>query len=113
MLGMPSISSRAIPMTPRSRSCLLYTSCRLISISGLESIEALKGGGIDLLRDHADDVPAEFVYWINDAYRRGYVDYNADDVVRTEIYDALQTAFQTYDPVSYTHLERGRAHRTP
>ena len=47
-------------------------------------IEALKGGGIDLLRDHADDVPAEFVYWINDAYRRGYVDYNADDVVRTE-----------------------------
>ena len=91
----------------RSHFELAEAWCRLISISGLESIEALKGGGIDLLRDHADDVPAEFVYWINDAYRRGYVDYNADDVVRTEIYDALQTAFQTYDlvisPVTACH----------
>ncbi|MDJ1650703.1 MULTISPECIES: amidase [Gordonibacter] len=91
----------------RSHFELAEAWCRLISISGMESVEALKNSGIDLLKDHADDLPSEFVYWINDTYRRNYVDYNADDVVRTEIYDALQTAFQTYDliisPVTACH----------
>lgn len=91
----------------RSHFELAEAWCRLISISGMESVEAIKAGGIDLLKDHVEDLPAEFVYWINDTYRRGYVDYNNDDMIRTEIYDALQTAFQTYDlivsPVTACH----------
>lgn len=92
---------------PRSHFELAEAWCRLISISGLETVEALKEGGIDLLKDHAEDLPAEFIYWINDTYRRGYVDYNRDDSIRTEILDALQGAFQTYDlivsPVTACH----------
>ena len=81
----------------RSHFELAEAWCRLISISGMESVEALKEGGIDLLKDHADDLPAEFIYWINDAYRRGYVDYNRDHVIRTEVFDALAKAFASYD----------------
>lgn len=81
----------------RSHFELAEAWCRLISISGMESVEALKAGGIDLLKDHAGDLPMEFVYWVNDAYRRGYADYNRDDVIRTEIFDALASAFVSYD----------------
>lgn len=100
---------------PRSHFELAEAWCRLISISGMESVEALKAKGIDLLKNHSCDVPPEFVYWINDTYQRGYTDYNRDDVIRTEIYDVLQTAFQAYDliisPVTACHPVRNDPNR--
>lgn len=72
--------------------------CRLISILGMESIEGVKvTAGIDLLKDHPDDLNDELIYWIEDTYRRGYVDYCRDDAMRTVVYDAMQTVFQSYD----------------
>ncbi|MEG0990943.1 amidase [Gordonibacter sp.] len=81
----------------RSHFELAEAWCRLISISGMEAVEAVKESGIDLLKDHADDLPTDFVYWINDTYRRGYRDYNRDDIIRTEIFDAMTAAFGSYD----------------
>lgn len=71
--------------------------CRLISINGMEAIHALKNEGIDLMKDYQDQLNPELIYWINDTYRRGYVDFNNDFVIRTECFDALQTKFQDYD----------------
>ncbi|MEG0375898.1 MAG: amidase family protein, partial [Raoultibacter sp.] len=71
--------------------------CRLVSITGMEAIEGFKAGGIDLLKDYSEDLSPELIYWINDTYRRDYLDYNHDDTIRTEVFDAMQTAFESYD----------------
>ena len=82
--------------------------CRMISISGgLEMVEGFKEQGIDLLKDHRDDMAPELIYWIEEVYKEGYLDYMRDDILRTEVYDALQNAFETYDiilsPVNACH----------
>lgn len=81
----------------RSQFELAEAWCRLISISGMESVEALKEQGIDLLKDYPEELSPEFIYWINDTYRRGYVDFNNDFVIRSEVFDELQKKFQNYD----------------
>lgn len=72
--------------------------CRMITISGgLGTVEEFKMMGTDLLRDHADDLPDEFIHWVEDSYKRGYVDFHNDEMLRTEVFDQIQGAFQTYD----------------
>lgn len=82
--------------------------CRLISIGGgIDSFEDFKAIGYDLLKDYAQDLPNELIYWINDAYSRSYVDFFRDQTIRTQVYDEIQKAFQTYDyivsPVTACH----------
>ncbi len=82
----------------RSAKELADSWCRMITISGgLGTVEEFKEQGIDLLRDHADDLPEEFIYWVEDAYKRNYVDFHNEEVIRTEVFDELQTAFLDYD----------------
>ncbi|MBQ9931453.1 MAG: amidase [Firmicutes bacterium] len=82
----------------RSQFELAEAWCRLISISGgLEMMEDFKAAGIDLMKDHPDSLNPELMYWINDAYQRHYVDYYADEVIRTEIWDMMQSTFLDYD----------------
>ena len=82
----------------RSAFELAESWCRMITISGgLGSVEEIKAMGIDLLRDHADDLPDEFIWWVEDSYKRGYVDFHDDEVIRTEVFDQIQGAFQDYD----------------
>ena len=71
--------------------------CRLISISGMQSFEQLKAQGINLLKDHHDDLPDELVDWTRKLYQLDYVDYYYDSIMRTEIYDGLQTVLSDYD----------------
>ena len=71
--------------------------CRLISISGMQSFEQLKAQGINLLKDHLDDLPDELVDWTRKLYQLDYVDYYYDSIMRTEIYDGLQTVLSDYD----------------
>ncbi|MBE6031744.1 MAG: amidase [Clostridiales bacterium] len=93
--------------------------CRLISISGgMESLDDIKREtGIDIMKDHRGDIAPEMIYWIEDACKRNYRDYCADDVIRTEIFDALQTVFQTYDlilsPVTACHPVKNNPGRGP
>lgn len=71
--------------------------------------------GIDLLRDHADDLPDEFIWWVEDSYKRGYVDFHDDEVIRTEVFDQIQGAFQDYDlivsPTTACHPVKNDANR--
>ncbi len=71
--------------------------CRMILPANIDSIEALKPQGIDLLADHRDDLPPEYLRWIEHGYRLSVLDIARDQQIRTEVFDALQSLFDRYD----------------
>src|SRR3954447_26700245 len=71
--------------------------CRLIMPINVAGIEGLKAGGIDLLRDHPDDLPTEYREWLERGCRLTALDIANDQAMRTEIFDAIQGVFDRYD----------------
>ena len=71
--------------------------CRLIMPLNVQTFEILKRGGLDLLKDHRDDFPPEYLRWIDAGYRMSALDFFQDQEVRTEIYDAIQGVLNRYD----------------
>lgn len=71
--------------------------CRLILPLNVAAFEDFKGFGVDLLKDHRDDLPPEYVAWVEEGYRMSVVDMARDDQMRTEVYDAVQGVFADYD----------------
>ena len=57
--------------------------CRLIMPLNVQTFEILKGGGLDLLKDHRDDFPPEYLRWIDAGYRMSALDFFQDQEVRT------------------------------
>lgn len=70
---------------------------RIIMSVNVGGIETLKGGGLDLLADHREDLPPEYLRWLEEGYRMGHREIVADQIVRTEIFDALAGVFASYD----------------
>lgn len=71
--------------------------CRQIMGSSLTTFEFFKRNGIDLLRDHRDDLPPEYLRWVDVGYGMSLLDFLKDQETRTEIYDAIQGVLNTYD----------------
>lgn len=71
--------------------------CRLIMPVGLSVFENFKDQGIDLLTDHRDDLPPEFLAWADRCVNMTVREFFADQEVRTEIFDAIQGIFAEYD----------------
>ncbi|QQK76515.1 amidase [Salicibibacter cibarius] len=71
--------------------------CRLMIISNIEAFEEYKKGGIDLLGDHRDDLPPEYVSWLEKGYNMDIHDIIKDQRIRTELYDAIENIFEKYD----------------
>jgi len=73
---------------------------RLMMPLNMGTIEAVKAGGLDLLADHRGDFPPEYLHWI-ESYGQTMTaaDLRRDQTMRSEIYDAFQAAFATYDLV--------------
>jgi amidase/aspartyl-tRNA(Asn)/glutamyl-tRNA(Gln) amidotransferase subunit A len=71
--------------------------CRLIIALNLTTLENFKRGGLDLMRDHADDFPPEYRAWVERGYRMSLLDFLKDQEVQTEIYDAIQGVLNRYD----------------
>jgi amidase len=71
--------------------------CRLIIPLSVGAFEGFKAGGIDILKDHRDDLPPEYLRWVEEGYRLTVLDLIRDDVMRTEVYDAVQNVFANYD----------------
>ena len=71
--------------------------CRLITPIGVVTLENFKRQGIDLLKDHREDLPLEYLEWVDKGYKMSALDFYRDQEVRTEIYDALQGVFANYD----------------
>jgi amidase len=70
---------------------------RLIMPLNIAVLEGLKAGGLDLMRDHPEDLPPEYRRWIEIGYGLSAMDVWADQVIRTEIYDAIEAVLQNHD----------------
>ena len=58
---------------------------------------AFEAQGIDLLGAFRDQLPSEFAAIIERGRAMGAVQYKLLDALRTEVYDAVQTVFETHD----------------
>ena len=63
----------------------------------LGAFAAVKAGGLDLLKDHRDDFPPEYLRWIEIGETMSAADLMSDQAIRSEVYDALQGVFATHD----------------
>jgi amidase len=70
---------------------------RLMMPLNLGTFAAMKQYGTDLLRDHRDDFPPEYLRWIDVGQKMTLTDLVHDQWVRSEVYDALQSVFAKYD----------------
>ena len=71
--------------------------CRLIIPINLQAFEGFKAAGIDVVGDHADDLPPEYRHWLDVGYGMTALDFVRDQELRTEVYDAIQGVFADYD----------------
>ncbi len=70
---------------------------RLMMPLNLGTFETMKSFGLDLLKDHARDFPPEYLQWIEIGQKMTITDLLRDQGIRSEVYDAVQGAFGTYD----------------
>ena len=70
---------------------------RMIMPLNISGLEGLKAGGIDLMHDHPEDLPPEYRHWIEVGYGLSAMDVWNDMVMRTEVYDAIESVLQRYD----------------
>jgi amidase len=71
--------------------------CRLIMPINVETFENFKRDGMDLLGEHREDFPPEYLRWIDEGYRLSALDLSRDQQTRAEIYDAIQRVLDDYD----------------
>jgi amidase/aspartyl-tRNA(Asn)/glutamyl-tRNA(Gln) amidotransferase subunit A len=70
---------------------------RLMMPLNISGLEGLKAGGVDLMRDHPEDLPPEYRRWIEIGYGLSAMDVWNDQIIRTEVYDAIEGVLQNYD----------------
>jgi amidase len=71
--------------------------CRLIIPINIATFENFKRQGIDLLADHRDDFPPEYLRWIDEGYELRTAELMRDEELRSEIYDAIQNALADHE----------------
>jgi len=71
--------------------------CRFIAPHQVAAIEGFKREGIDLLRDHRDDFPPEFLHWDDIGRSLTATQYLSDQEVRSEVFDALRAVLDRCD----------------
>jgi amidase/aspartyl-tRNA(Asn)/glutamyl-tRNA(Gln) amidotransferase subunit A len=71
--------------------------CRFCAAKQVVVLEGFKRQGIDIQRDHHDDMPPEFWHWDAIGRKMTAVDWLNDQAIRTGVYDALRQVFDKYD----------------
>jgi amidase len=71
--------------------------CRQIMVINVEAFENFKHQGLDLLKDHRDDFPPQYLEWIEKGYEMNIANLARDLQMRTEVYDATQKVFEDHD----------------
>jgi amidase len=67
------------------------------SIARIEARNPSKRAGVDLLGNHRDDFPPEYLRWVEECQRLPALGFYRDQAIRTEIFDAFQAVLNTYD----------------
>jgi amidase len=70
--------------------------CRLIMPINVETFENFKRQGMDLLGEHRDDFPPEYLRWVDEGYRMSALDLSRDQQTRSEVYDAIRRVLDDY-----------------
>lgn len=71
--------------------------CYGITVDCAIELNLAKDKGIDLLNDHKDDFPQEFIYWKNKCDELGIMDLYNFNLVRTDVLDEFERVFSNYD----------------
>ncbi|WP_251343730.1 amidase [Haloplanus halophilus] len=93
----PATVTAASPDLPRSRTELYACWKAGFAVVLAETLENLKREGRDLLGDHRDDLDAANVDLAERGRAMSAVEYRRWDVVRTELFEAMQSFFGEYD----------------
>ncbi|WP_019121619.1 amidase [Brevibacillus massiliensis] len=70
--------------------------CRMIMPLSIETFENFKRQGLDLLADHREDFPPQFLEWLEKCSHLTIHDLIRDQQIRTEVYDAIQNVLDDY-----------------
>ncbi len=71
--------------------------CRQMSVAVFDCFEGLKAMGVDLVKDHRQDLPDPLVYWTEVAGAMSLAEMLRDQATRTQVYDAFAKQFMEYD----------------
>lgn len=71
--------------------------CRLIMPLSLDAFANLAKGGLDILGEHRDDLPPEFLRWADHVSEMSAMEYFDDNSKRTQVFDALQAVMTEHD----------------
>jgi len=71
--------------------------CRLTMPINLAAFETFKHQGLDLLKDHRDDFPPQYLEWLERGSKMSARDLWHDQEIRTEVSDAIQGTLNKYD----------------
>ena len=69
--------------------------CRMIMPLNIAGLEGLKGFGLDLMA--TDDLPPVYKSWVERTRSATLADLERDDVMRSQVFDAMQAVFATHD----------------
>jgi len=70
---------------------------RLIMPLNIGGLENLKAAGVDLLKDHPDDLPPQYRQWVKVGYGLTVTDVWADQIARSEVYDASESVLERHE----------------
>ena len=85
---------------PRPHQELAAMWTRTSAVRAAESVASFASQGIDLMGEHAEELDPDFRHKIELGKEVGAVAYRLDDVLRTQVFDALQDVFEVYDLVA-------------
>ncbi len=71
--------------------------CRSICVDTAIELELQRRRGFDLIGDHREELPEEFIYWNEQTAKGGILDYYRFNCIRTELLDAFEDVFSRYD----------------
>ncbi|MGW4029338.1 amidase [Streptomyces sp. NPDC004838] len=69
---------------------------RHIAVQNMETVHNLRSQGVDLLGEHADDMPRELHESVAAGERMSASDVSRDQMLRTRVYDVLQGVFDDH-----------------
>jgi amidase len=71
--------------------------CRFVAPKQVAALEDFKREGIDIQRDHHDDMPPEFWYWDEIGRKMTVPQFIDDQATRSDVFDAIRHVLDRYD----------------
>jgi len=68
-----------------------------ISVDTALDLVAWKRNGLNLIKDHSDELTKEFIHWNEYAFEADIFNFRKFNEIRTDVLDQFETAFEDYD----------------